>query len=73
MGINIIQRLKRLEQGSPNSLVILAKIDGVEKKCSVDELAANPQAVFIRVLSGNSTKDVDKILEWVGVLTNTST
>lgn len=69
MGINIIQRLKRLEQCSPDRLVILAKIDGVEKKCSVDELAANPQTVFIRVLNGNSASDVDKILEWVGVLT----
>ncbi len=70
MGINIIQRLKRLEQGSPDKLVILANIDGTEKKCTVDELEASPQAIFIRVLSGNSTKDVDKILEWVGVLTN---
>lgn len=70
MGINIIQRLKRLEQCSPDRLVILANIDGVEKKCSVDELKANPQAVFIRVLNGNSTSDVDEILEWVGVLSD---
>ena len=62
MSNSIIQRLKRLEQISPNRLVILADFDGVEKECSVDELEANPNACFIRVVSGNSLDDVQKIL-----------
>ena len=59
---SIIQRLKRLEEISPDRLVILANFDGVEKECSVDELEANPKAVFIRVISGNSLDDVQRIL-----------
>ena len=59
---SIIQRLKRLEQISPNRLVILADFDGVEKECSVDELEANPNTCFIRVVSGNSLDDVQRIL-----------
>jgi hypothetical protein len=34
----------------------------VEKECSVDELEANPNACFIRVVSGNSLDDVQRIL-----------
>lgn len=59
---SIIQRLKRLEEISPDRLVILANFDGVEKECSVDELAANPNACFVRVISGNSLDDVQRIL-----------
>lgn len=59
---SIIQRLKRLEEISPDRLVILANFDGVEKECSVDELEANPNACFIRVISGNSLDDVQRIL-----------
>ena len=59
---SILQRLKRLEEISPDRLVILANIDGVEKECSVDELEANPKAVFIRVISGNCLDDVQRIL-----------
>ena len=65
---SIIQRLKRLEQISPNRLVILADFDGVEKECSVDELEANPKAVFIRVISGNSLDDVQRILNRIEVI-----
>ena len=59
---SIIQRLKRLEEISPDRLVILANFDGVEKECSVDELEANPNACFVRVISGNSLDDVQRIL-----------
>ena len=59
---SILQRLKRLEEISPDRLVILANFDGVEKECSVDELEANPNAAFIRVISGNCLDDVQRIL-----------
>ena len=59
---SILQRLKRLEEISPDRLVILANFDGVEKECSVDELEANLNACFIRVVSGNSLDDVQRIL-----------
>ena len=59
---SILQRLKRLEEISPDRLVILANFDGVEKECSVDELEASPNASFIRVISGNSLDDVQRIL-----------
>ena len=62
MSKSIIERLKRLEQLSPDRLVILADFDGVEKECSVDELEASPNASFIRVTSGNSLDDVQRIL-----------
>ena len=62
MSKSIIERLKRLEQLSPDRLVILADFDGVEKECSVDELEASPNASFIRVISGNSLDDVQRIL-----------
>lgn len=62
MSKSIIERLKRLEQLSPDRLVILADFDGVEKECSVDDLEANPKACFIRVISGNSLDDVQRIL-----------
>ena len=65
---SILQRLKRLEEISPDRLVILANFDGVEKECSVDELAANPKAVFIRVISGNSLDDVQRILNRIEVI-----
>ena len=58
----IIERLRKLEQIAPDKLVILADFDGVEKECSVDELEANPKACFIRVISGNSLDDVQRIL-----------
>ena len=60
---SILQRLKRLEEISPDRLVILANFDGVEKECSVDELEASPNASFIRVISGNSLDDVQKDIE----------
>ncbi len=62
MNNSIIERLKRLEQIAPDKLVILANFDGVEKECSVDELEASPNACFIRVISGNSLDDVQRIL-----------
>lgn len=65
---SIIQRLKRLEQISPNRLVILADFDGVEKQCTVDELKRNPAARFIRVLDGDSVKDLDAILNYLDVM-----
>ena len=65
---SILQRLKRLEEISPDRLVILANFDGVEKECSVDELEANPKAVFIRVISGNSLDDVQRILNRIEVI-----
>ena len=43
-------------------LVILADFDGMEKQCTVDELEASPNASFIRVISGNSLDDVQRIL-----------
>ncbi len=63
MNNSIIQRLKALEQIAPERLVILADFDGVEKKCSVDEYEASPNACFIRVISGDSLDDVQKILD----------
>ena len=67
---NIIDRLKRLERLTPDRLVILANIDGVEKECSVDELEANPNARFIKVLRGNCIEDVDKILNSIETIAN---
>ena len=64
----IIERLRRLEQISPNRLVILADFDGVEKQCTVDELKRNPAARFIRVLDGDSVKDLDAILNYLDVM-----
>ena len=65
---SILQRLKRLEEISPDRLVILANFDGVEKECSVDELEASPNASFIRVISGNSLDDVQRILNRIEVI-----
>ena len=62
MSYNIIQRLKKLEQASPSKLLLLCSFCGVEKECTVDELEASPNASFIRVISGNSLDDVQKIL-----------
>ena len=59
---SIIERLRKLEQVVPDKLVILADFDGVEKECTVDELEASPNARFIRVISGNSLDDVQRIL-----------
>ena len=58
----IIERLRKLEQVVPDKLVILADFDGVEKECTVDELESSPNASFIRVISGNSLDDVQRIL-----------
>ena len=59
---SIIERLRKLEQVVPDKLVILADFDGVEKQCTVDELEACPNESFIRVISGNSLDDVQRIL-----------
>ena len=59
---SIIERLRKLEQIAPDKLVILADFDGEEKECTVDELEASPNASFIRVISGNSLDDVQRIL-----------
>ncbi len=60
---SIIQRLKALEQIAPDRLVILADFNGVEKECTIDELEASPNACFIRVISGDSIDDVQRILD----------
>ena len=65
---SILQRLKRLEEISPDRLVILANFDGVEKECSVDELEANPDACFIKVLKGNNISEVDKVLKHIEIV-----
>lgn len=62
MSYNIIQRLKKLEQASPSKLLLLCSFCGVERECTVDELEASPNASFIRVISGNSLDDVQRIL-----------
>ena len=64
----IIERLRKLEQIAPDKLVILADFDGMEKQCTVDELEANPNASFIRVISGNSLDDVQRILNRIEVI-----
>ncbi len=68
MKSSIIQRLRRLEERIQDRLVILAVIDGVEKKCSVDELAQSKDAEFVRVLSGNKVDDVDIMVSWLDTL-----
>lgn len=62
MSYNIIQRLKKLEQASPSKLLLLCSFCGVERECTIDELEASPNASFIRVISGNSLDDVQRIL-----------
>ena len=64
----IIERLRKLEQIAPDKLVILADFDGVEKQCTVDALEASPNASFIRVISGNSLDDVQRILNRIEVI-----
>lgn len=64
----IIERLRKLEQVVPDKLVILADFDGVEKECTVDEFKRNPAARFIRVLDGDSVKDLDAILNYLDVM-----
>ncbi len=61
----IIQRLRKLEEKVGDRLVILAIIDGVEKECSVDELAQCKDAKFIKVLRGKKITDVDVIISWL--------
>ena len=65
---SIIERLRKLEQIAPDKLIILADFDGVEKECTVDELKRNPAARFIRVLDGDSVKDLDAILNYLDVM-----
>ena len=50
MSYNIIQRLKKLEQASPSKLLLLCSFCGVERECTIEELEANPDACFIKVL-----------------------
>lgn len=64
----IIQRLRKLEERIQDRLVILAIINGIEKECSVDELAQSKGATFVRVLRGNKITDVDIISSWVDEL-----
>lgn len=66
----LIKRLERLENLRPNNLTVLAKIDGNEKECTIDEFMRLPGAVFVRVLKGAYLPDVDSLLEWVGNLAN---
>lgn len=62
---NIIQRLRKLEEKVGDRLVVLAIIDGVEKECSVDELAQSKDAKFVKVLRGKKITDVDIIISWL--------
>lgn len=59
---SILNRLQKLENLTPEKLVILVSVDGAEKECTVDELESNQNARFIRVISGNSNEDVQRIL-----------
>lgn len=64
----LLRRLSALENGRPGRLHILCDIDGVEVKCTVDELKRNPAARFIRVIDGDSVRDLDAILNYLDVL-----
>ena len=68
MSYNIIQRLKKLEQASPSKLLLLCSFCGVERECYAEELEANPDACFIRVLSGNNISDVEKVLKHIEIV-----
>ena len=68
MSYNILQRLKKLEQASPSKLLLLCSFCGVERECYVEELEANPDACFIRVLSGNNIPDVEKVLKHIEIV-----
>ena len=68
MSYNIIQRLKKLEQASPSKLLFLCSFCGVERECTIEELEANPDACFIKVLKGNNISEVDKVLKHIEIV-----
>ena len=68
MSYNIIQRLKKLEQASPSKLLLLCSSCGVERECTIEELEANPDACFIKVLKGNNISEVDKVLKHIEIV-----
>lgn len=68
MSYNIIQRLKKLEQASPSKLLLLCSFCGVERECFIEELEANPDACFIKVLKGNNISEVDKVLKHIEIV-----
>lgn len=65
--MQVISRLKRLEQKKPECLTVLAKIGGIEKRCSVDEFVTYSNATFVRVLDGTNLHDVDRIIDYLEV------
>ena len=67
MSYNIIHRLKKLEQASPSKLLLLCSFCGVERECTIEELEANPDACFIKVLKGNNISEVDKVLKHIEI------
>ena len=68
----IIERLKRLEQASPSKLLLLCSFCGVERECTIEELEANPDASFIKVLKGNNISEVDKVLKHIEIVADST-
>lgn len=66
--ISLSERLKRLEAGKPDSLILLCDNNGEEIKCTVKELENNPDMKLIKVIGGNSVSDVKKILKYIDEL-----
>ena len=59
----IFKRLQELEQRGGEPLILLIEVDGVERAATAIEYERLPNARFIRVISGCSISDLDRLLE----------
>ena len=63
--MSIKSRLKKLKKYLPQKLVFLFRMpDGTEKKLKLEEIPGNG-GKFIRLVSGNDLKQVDKFLSMI--------
>lgn len=63
---NPLTRLEELEKQAGTAMVLLAEVDGEQRKMSAKEFAEAPDAIFRRVVSGSSLRDLDIILDTFG-------
>lgn len=61
----ILKKIKELEKAAPDKLIILVDDNGTKRETTVNELIKNPNLSFIKVLKGNSIKDIDSILSYL--------
>ncbi|MBQ4544077.1 MAG: hypothetical protein II996_00720 [Oscillospiraceae bacterium] len=65
----ILRKLRELESRCPDDIEIIAEdFAGTQQRMTVKEFCKRENLGFVRIVSGDNTKDLDRIIEYLSML-----